>query len=806
MSHLDPSLAPNERAVYLIEQMTVAEKANQLVGILPQALRGVVSVSEAQMDRHLGLGIGHICGVGLSAEDPAGSAALTNSIQKFLCESTRLKIPAIVHNEALNGFAAPGFTSFPTAIGLAATWSPDLVGEMAEVTRRQMLSVGVRQALAPVLDVARDARWGRVHETYGEEVLLVTAMGVAFVQGLQGEDLREGVLATAKHFIGYSMTEGGQNLAATHLGPRELYDVYATPFEAAIKLAGLRSVMNSYSDLDGEAVGASAAILTGLLRERLGFDGTVVSDYRTVEYLVERQRVARSAEEAGVMALRAGLDVELPGAYGFGPVLAEATEHGLVDEAVLDRAVLRVLTHKFELGLFENPYVDGEPIRLQEVATQGRELSSELAARSVTLIKNAGNVLPFDERVRRVAVLGPHANSAMVNFANYTYPAMLEMVKGMMTGQSRMVGMENAFGDMPQEMRDKAAERAAVMADLDLEKAVREQYGSRSLSEALRDLLPDAEVTAVAGTGISDAEAHDIDAAVAAASAADVVILAIGGRAGAFGLTTEGEGTDSANIDLPSRQVELVRAVTATGKPTAAVLYMGRPFGISAIDEVLAALVTAYYPGPDGAMAIARVLFGHSAPSGKLPFSMPRHSGQVPIYQAQKRGSGYRREPIDMSQSYADMPSTPLYAFGHGLTYARFEYDNLRIEPTRINPDDEVTITFSVRNTGQVRSGEVAQLYVGLLGAGVTRPAQQLAAFARVELGRQETAEVEFTVSATQLGYTELDGRFVLEPGEVTVSVGSASDDLRAHGSFTITGDTTDLADRRTYLPRVNVR
>ncbi|WP_432246170.1 beta-glucosidase (plasmid) [Arthrobacter sp. G.S.26] len=807
MLYRNPSLPLAERALDLLARMTLAEKTSQLVGILPQPLLGADGVTKPQLDRHLAQGIGHIAGVGIAVNDPVGLARLNNDIQKYLRESTRLGIPAILHNEALNGLLAQGYTSFPTAIGLAATWNPAGIREMADLTRRQMLSIGIRQGLAPVLDVARDARWGRVHETYGEEVLLVSAMGVAFVQGLQGDDLREGVLATAKHFLGYSMTEAGQNLAATQLGNRELYDVYATPFEAAIRLAGLRSVMNSYSEIDGEPVATSSAVLSDLLRDKMGFEGTVVSDYRTIQYLVERQRVAATAQEAGAMAVSAGLDVELPSAYGFGPALADAVSNGIVDEAVVDRAVLRVLTHKFELGLFEQPFVEEDPARLGDLAQEGKELSKELAVQSVTLLKNEGGVLPFRRDVRRIAVIGPHSDSAMVNFANYTYPTTLEMIKGMMSGRSRMVGMENAMDGMPEDMKEAAAERISALENLDLEQAVREQYGCQSLAEAIRQLMPDADVVSVPGTGLLDTDPHDIEAAVAAATSADIVILAIGGRAGAFsGTTTEGEGTDSANIDLPSRQVQLVQAVSALGKPTAAVLYMGRPYGLSGVDDVLPALVTAYYPGPEGAPALANVLFGHSAPSGKLPFSIPRHSGQVPVYQAQKRGSGYRRESIDMAKAYADMPSTPQYAFGHGLSYSSFEYGELRIEPATITANEEVTITIPLRNAGEISSTEIAQLYVGLPGIGITRPAQQLAGFSRVELDEGETAEVSFTVQASQLGHTGRDGRFVVEPGEVSVWIGSASDSLRAHGTFTVLGQPLDVATARSYLPEVRIQ
>ncbi len=807
MDHQHPAGTPEERARDLLARMTVGEKAQQLVGVLPHALLGADGLDEAALGRNLADGIGHVSGAALTAASAGDIARLNNVIQAYLVQRTRLGIPALLHNEALNGVVARGFTVFPTSIGLAATWNPALVGEMAALLRRQLRAVGIRQALAPVLDVARDARWGRVHETYGEEVALVSAMGVAFVEGMQGGDLRDGVIATAKHFLGYAMTEAGQNLAATHFGPRELYDVYAAPFEAAIRLAGMRSVMNSYSEIDGEPVATSAAVLDGMLRGRLGFEGSVVSDYRTIQYLVERQRVAESPEEAAAFALAAGLDVELPSAYGYGPALARVVEAGGIDEALLDRAALRVLVHKFELGLFEDPFVPEEPIELARLADEGSELSGSLAEQSVTLLKNDGAVLPFDRGIRRIAVIGPHADSALVNFPNYTYPATLEMMRGLATGEARMVGMEGVLGEMSEEKRRAAVARMEAMQKLDVEQFVRDDHGAVGLAGALRAVLPDAEVSAVAGVGLIDPVPTDLAAALAAASAADVVVLALGGRSGAFaGRMTEGEGTDSADIDLPAGQVALARAVAELGKPTAAVLFMGRPYGIAAVDAVVPGIVTAYYPGPGGPAALAGVLFGLATPGGKLPFTLPRHSGQVPVYQAHKRGSGDRREPADMWQGYADMPMTPLYPFGHGLSYTTFEYGAVTPDAAEVAPDGEVALRGRVRNTGSLAGAEVVQVYASQPVRGLTRPVQLLVGFARVDLAPGDEAEVEVVLPVDQLGFTGVDGRFVVSPGDVAVHVGSSSADLRAHTSFTITGSAPEPVRCRTYLPRVSVR
>ncbi len=797
------AMTPSQRANDLLSRMSTREKTQQLSAVMPHMLLGREGLSSPAMEHHLGLGIGHVSGVaGFSS--PSEIAQKVNGIQRYLVEHTRLGIPAIVHNEALNGFVAAGYTSFPTAIALAATWDPEGVEDMAQIIRRQMRSVGVLQALSPVLDVARDARWGRVHETYGEDPYLVSALGVAYVQGLQGNNLLEGVIATAKHFLGYALTEAGQNQAVTHLGSRELYDVYAAPFEAAVRLAGLQSVMNSYSEIDGVPVGASRAILTDLLRGRLGFDGTVVADYSAVEWLHTRQRVASSPQDAGILALEAGLDIELPSVVSFGPVLEEAVAAGRVQREVLDDAVRRVLISKAKLGLFENPYVTEEPIVLRAISSEGRDLSRRLADESVTLLKNDG-ILPIASGTKRIAVIGPHADSAIVNFAAYTHPAHLDMVKALMTGQSTMAGIES-MAEIPAELKEQMAAEAAKLAALDTDALVRHEHDTADLAQAVREAMPQANVQAVRGVGVLEDDPQDIESAVAAAREADLVVLAIGGRAGWFAhRITEGEATDAADVSLSRPQVELVRAVAATGTPCVGVVYQGRPYGLADVDDLLSALLIAYYPGPYGPRAIASVLAGLTNPSGKLPYTLPRATGQVPIYAGQKHGSGYRRGDVEQYRGYVDLPTTPLYCFGHGLSYTSFEYGDLKPSRTQVTGDDHLTMTLTVSNTGQRAGTEVVQLYASVTAPRLTRPAQQLIGFARVDLAPQAAASVTFDVAMAQLGYSGVDGRFVLEPGPVDFVAGSSSEDLRSRTRIEVIGDPVDLEGRRAFLSSVTV-
>jgi beta-glucosidase len=789
--------------------MTIEEKAMQLSAVYPMALLGTDGPVRVELDAQLKQGIGHVSGLGMMGhKTPEAIAKTVNAIQHYLATETRLGIPAIFHNEALNGVAAPYFTHFPTSIGLAATWDSEAVQEMADLVRRQMRSVGLLQALAPVMDVARDARWGRVHETYGEDPYLVSSMSVAFTRGMQGDDLRDGVLATAKHFIGYAMTEGGQNMAAIAIGPRELYDTYGRPFEAAIRLAALASVMASYSEFDGMPIHTSYDVLTRLLRGGMDFTGTVVSDYVGVGWAETRQRVAASAEEVGALALAAGMDVELPVVHAYGRVLAKAVRDGKVPEALLDESVRRVLRDKFALGLFDDPYVAEGAAEIRSLASEGADLSRRLAAESVTLIKNENNLLPLGRDIAKVAVIGPHADSAVVGFPAYTYPAALQMLIGRIRGsETSTAGAYASDAFLPNDAKATMKAEFRDLLDVDIEDYVRSYYRAVPLEEAVRRLLPNTTVSVVAGTGIVPSEPTNIPAAVAAAREADVVILAIGGHSAWFGSdVTEGEGRDTANIDLPPQQVDLVNAVTAVGKPTVGVVSMGRPYGLAAVIDRLPAVLVAYYGGPHHGLAVADVLFGMTNPGGKLPFTLPRHVGQVPIHHGQRTGSGYRRNAADIHKGYLDMRSTPLFAFGHGLSYTTFEYGPLKLDSDTVDAGGEARLSVTVTNSGNRRGTEVVQLYAADTATGVTLPAQQLIGFARLDLAPGESETVMFEVPMSLLAYTGLSGDIVIEPGPVEVSVGSSSSDIRSSETFTITGRPRVInGEERAFFSAVTV-
>ena len=796
------SLTPLQRAEELLRQMTIEEKAMQLSSVFPLALFDTKGTNRSQLDALLKNGIGHVSALGLIGhKTPDALAKAVNAVQRYLVTETRLKIPAIFHNEAMSGVVAPHFTAFPTSIGLAATWDPAGTEAMADIIRRQMRAVGLLQALAPVMDVARDARWGRVSETYGEDPYLVSAMSVAYTRGVQGKDLTKGVAATAKHFVGYAVTEGGQNMAATAVGARELYDVHARPFEAAFRLAGLVAVMPSYSEFDGVPVSASREILTGLLRERMGFTGTTVSDYVAVGFLHTRQKVARTPEEAGLLALTAGMDVETPDIYGYGQVLIDAVKSGKLPESALDDSVRRVLRDKFALGLFDNPYVPEDPVVIKTVASEGADLSRRLAAESVTLLKNEKGLLPLSRDIAKIAIIGPHADDVEAGFTTYTYPAALKMMHARATGGDiAMAGIDLGGGAPPEAKAAVAAELAPVFK-ADRREYVKSNYSAVSLAEAVRVLLPKAEVTAVSGTGVVPKEPTDIPAAVAAARNADVVILAVGGRSAWSNERTEGEGSDTANKDLPPQQMELINAVAAVGKPTIAVISMGGPYALASVIDKLPAVITDYYGGPHQGTAIAEAIFGVTSPEGKLPFTMPRHVGQMPIHYAQKWGSGYRRTKEDIHHGYLDMPSTPLFHFGHGLSYTTFQYSPLTLEKDTVDVGGEAKVSLTVTNSGKRRGTEIVQLYAADTATGVTLPAQQLIGFARVDLEPGASKTVTFLVPMSVLAYTGISGELVMEPGPVEVSVGSSSSDVRSKATLTVTGKARTIrGEDRAFL------
>jgi len=763
-AYRDPGLSVGERVESLLEMMTLEEKVAQLgsAWVFQLTEDGRLSVEKAR--DLLGDGLGHVTRISgasdLGAED---AARLANEIQRFLFEETRLGIPAIVHEEICSGLMARAATVFPQAIGVAATWDPELAREMAAVVRRQMRAMGAHHGLSPVLDVARDPRWGRTEETYGEDPYLVARMGTAFVQGLQGADLTEGVIATPKHFVGYSASEGGLNWAPPHIPPRELREVYLHPFEAVVA-AGAWSVMNGYHELDGIPCGAHHELLTDILRREWGFEGTVVSDYFAVRQLASYHHVAPDATGAAVTALTAGIDVELPGTDCYGAPLIDAVKTGAIDPGVVDTAVRRVLMSKFALGLFEEPFVDPEAVAAAVAGRAEHALARRIAEKSMVLLSNDG-ILPISPAIGKIAVIGPNAHEARNLFGDYTYPAHIEALVDMQSG-------DNVFG-------------VPFSGEVSLEGSMKQ---ARSVFDALRDRLGD-RVGYAAGCDVDSQWRDGFEEAVALARGAAVAVMVMGDKAGLTSDCTSGEGRDRLSLALPGLQEDLVREVIDTGTPVVLVLVTGRPCGSQWAHEHSAAVVQAWLPGEEGAEAIADVLTGVVSPDGKLPISYPRSAGQIPVYYGHKVSGGRSHWKGD----YVDGAASPLYPFGHGLGYTTFRLSDFSVTPDLATWNGMVTVRASVTNTGDREGDNVVQLYVRDPVASVTRPVLELKGFARVGLPAGGSARVTFDLPVGQLGFYDRDLEYVVEPGSIEVLVGTSSADLDLAGSFTVVPDPDGL-------------
>ncbi len=768
-----PDLSIEQRTEDLLARMTLAEKIAQLGCVWSTALVEGNEFSLARAGEHLREGIGQITRIGGSTGlRPAQIAGFMNRIQRYLVEQTRLGIPAILHEEATGGLLARDADQLPHGIALASTWDPQLVREAGDLIRRQMLAVGARLALAPVLDVARDPRWGRVEETYGEDPYLASRIGVAYVRGVQGEDLRHGVAATGKHFLGYGASEGGHNHKPAHIGPRELREVYARPFLAAIQEAGLAAVMNAYHDIDGLPCGGSAEILDALLRDELGFAGLVVADYFTTELLISAHRVAADKADAARIALEAGLDAELPMLDCYAE-LAGLVERGRVAVQLLDRSVRRVLRLKLALGLFERPYAEPEACSAVIQTDESRRLARELARKSIVLLKNEGGLLPLAAGLRRIAVVGPAADDPRLLEGDYHYPAHLEILYA-------PGGAESAAA-LPR------PDEVALAPGPYFPPMVTPLAGIRAQVS-----LP-TQVVHARGCAIDGGDAQEIAEAVRVARDAEIAVVCVGGRSGLVAGCTSGEFRDAADLSLTGLQMRLVEEVVATGTPTVVVLLNGRVLALPWIAQHVPAILEAWLPGEEGGHAIAEVLFGAVNPSGRLPVSLPHAAGQLPVHYDRRWNQRTGGAPAD----YIDLPASALFPFGHGLSYTRFEYSNLVIEPDRQSGDHAIRIGLTVENAGGHAGEDVVQLYVRDSVAGVTRPVRQLVGFARVALEPGERRSLVFTLDQSQLAFYDPRMRFVVEPGEFRVFVGASSEDIRLEGRFVLMGEARALDARR---------
>lgn len=770
----DTALPLDERVEALVSAMTTAEKVAQLYGVWVGASDDGEDVAPHQhdlsddidLDALLPAGLGQLTRpFGSAPVDPAVGALSLMRAQQRIVAASRFGIPAVAHEECLAGFATWGATAYPVPLSWGATFDPDLVREMGGRIGADMRSVGVHQGLAPVLDVVRDARWGRVEETIGEDPYLVGTVATAYIQGVE----RAGVVATLKHFVGYSASRAGRNLAPVSVGPRELADVLLPPFEMALRESGVRSVMNSYTDLDGIPTAADRSLLTGLLRDTWGFEGTVVADYFSVAFLKELHGHSEEWTDAAHAALAAGIDVELPTVKTFGPEFVRAVEDGRVDPALVDRALRRVLLQKAELGMLDPDWSavpsalepragsSGEDVRgtVDLDPPANRALARRIAEEAVVLVKNDG-VLPLGH-VARIAVIGPTAADPYAVLGCYSFPAH--------------VGVRHP--ELP----------------LGIELP--------TLRDAIEQEFPQAEVVWAAGTSVDGGETDGFAEAREAASGADLVVLALGDRAGLFGRGTSGEGCDVADLTLPGAQQQLMDEVLATGVPTVVTLLAGRPYALGRAPEEATAIVQTFFAGEEGTRAIAGVLSGRVNPSGRLPVSIPRDPGAQP--------STYLASTLARRSDVSNIDPSPAYAFGHGLGYSLAVWSDAAATAEEMAADGTVTVSIHVGNAGDRDGVEVVQLYLHDPVASTVRPVQRLIAYARVPLAAGERVRVSFEVPADLASFTGADGRRVVEPGDIVLGFGRSSAEIVATRTVRITGGPRHVDHTRALHAAVEV-
>ncbi|WP_150461439.1 glycoside hydrolase family 3 N-terminal domain-containing protein [Nesterenkonia ebinurensis] len=786
----DAALPTEERVEALLAELTLEEKVAQLGSHWEMRedpdTQGEVAPMEDAMSsgklpfaQEIAHGEGHLTRTygTIPLEVQEGARDLRER-QAGVIAANRFGIPAIAHEECLTGYTAYKATVYPTSLAWGATFNPELIEEMAAAIGTDMAATGVQQGLSPVLDVVRDARWGRVEETIGEDPYVIGTLATAYVKGLQSA----GIIATLKHFAGYAASRAARNHAPVHMGRRELIDLILYPFELAVREGKVGSVMNSYADIDGEAPAASKWLLTEVLREEWGFEGTVVADYWSVAFLEKMHRIAEDQAEAARLAISAGLDIELPHTGGY-RTLAQQVREGKLDESVLDRSVRRVLKQKAELGLLDiaedgsgwEPKID-ESVDLDSEAN--RELARRVAHESLVLLKNDG-ILPLDPAsTGKVAVVGPSADEPRTMMGCYSFPNHVLAKYPADTFPHKGIGvpMPSILDALGERFSQVVYEFGCPIVDYDDARLSQAKTGAGSESSE----------------AIEERERNDagIVAAARAAAEADLAVVTVGDLAGMFGAGTSGEGCDVEDLKLPGAQQELVEAVLATGTPTVLVVISGRPYALGAVADECAAIVQGFFPGEEGGPALADLLTGAVEPTGRLPIGVPAHPGGQPV--------GYIAAPLGQnSEGVSNLDPTPLYPFGYGLSYSSVEYSDLLVESAEIAVDGTVNVSARVTNSGQRPVAEVVQLYFGDRNAQVARPVKQLLSYAKVELAAGESKEVTFWVHADRFAFTGVDYTRIVEPGAIDLWVGPNAGELPLAGEVTLVGETRQVTGHR---------
>ena len=797
--YMNPELSPKERAGLLLKELTLDEKIAQLTGIF--ALKG----REEAMAAFLKNGIGQISSLEFrNCRTLKEAADWQRQLQAMVMENSRLHIPAVFHMEGLCGAYLQGATAFPTGVARGSSFDTELERRIGEIVARQEAAAGITQILAPVLDISRDSRMGRQCEPYGEDPALAAAMGTAYTRGVQEtETAGRHPESAAKHFLGFHDSQGGIHGGPVDAGDRLLYEIYGKPFQAAIHDAGLKGVMPCYGSVNGLPIHASRHYLTGLLREEMGFDGVTVSDYGGADNAFTYQGIGEDKGDIGWRCLRAGLDVELPMPSVYTAGLKAKFENGEADPAVLDAAVLRVLEAKFRMGLFEHPFaLEGEALNEVFSRPEDDETARQSAREALVLLKNDG-ILPLSGKEKTIAVIGPQAKNARYFFGGYTH---LSMVEAMHAAANSMAGVSGKKDSAEKQIRyvpgthvqdDETEEFEAVLQKLEPD--------CRSLLEVLKTELPDTEILYAPGYFKAGTDESDFAEALELVSRADAVILTLGGKNGSGSIATMGEGVDGTDINLPPCQDAFIRKAAAFGKPMIGVHFDGRPISSDTADECLNAILEAWNPATYAAEAVTDVLLGRRDPSGRMPLTTARSEGQIPIYYNHPNGAAWHQGPSIGFQDYVDMPHTPRYCFGHGLSYTNFTYSDLVISKEETGPREALTVSMKLQNTGDRTGTEIVQLYLRDPHASMTRPVKELAGFARIDLLPGESKEIRFTLDPSLSAFLDEDMRWKIEKGELEVQIGASSEDIRLTGSFRITEDSWIRGRDRSFCAGVEI-
>ncbi|WP_248170382.1 MULTISPECIES: beta-glucosidase [unclassified Microbacterium] len=759
--YLDATQPVGVRVRDLLGRMTLEEKAAQTASPFGTAV-------DAHDPPAAGWGAA-VAAIAALNLPPREAAEKVNELQRKHIEDTRLGIPVLLAEEALLGFKVQGATTFPDAIAQAATWNPELITEMAAEIGAQMTALGARMALSPLADVARDPRWGRVGETYGEDPYLVGATSAAFVRGLQNAVADMPVIAALKHFVAYGASDGGRNTEPAQVGERLLREFYGLPFEMAIRDGGAEGIMPSYNDLDGVPVTGSRELLDDLLRDQYGFTGLVISDLDAIAQLSTKHAVSPSLVAAYADALKAGVDLDLDNRVSTDRVI-DAVRQGLLSEEELDRAVAAVLRAKFRLGLFERPYVDIASVPELLDTPDARNLARRVAEQSIVLLKNdpvnGAPLLPLADDLGTIAVVGPNAHRPLGQLGHYAYQVLDSMTKRFALAANPQARLEDV-----EELRGKTgADDATLLVDT---------VPLVTFADGIRDRAAGATVLYEPGCPVEKSDRSGIPAAVEAARHADVAVVVVGDQAGINGFGTVGEGLDSATCELPGVQRELVEAVVATGTPTVVVLSHARPYVLGWLTELPVAIVSSWLGGEEAGAAAAAVLFGDVNPAGRLPIAMLRDVGAAPV--------PYWRtlNPVD---SYVDGSAGAVFPFGHGLSYTTFEYRDLQLQSPRVSTDGVIRLTFTVANTGGVAGDEVVQIYGRDLVGRTARRSRVLLGFQRLTLAAGEERQVLVEVPAEMFALWDVREGWVVEPGAVQLFVGGSSAKTPLREQLDLTG------------------